>query len=104
MVQTLEQLADPTPQRETLAHLRHGLRGREVNTAYVLARVGWLFCRVPPDDEADAILTASLFALTKGASPSREGWSVGRAFGSLPGKRDNISIERRFIDLLDTDA
>jgi CRISPR system Cascade subunit CasB len=103
LVQKLQDLADPAdPDRAALAHLRRSLA---TDPAYVLARVGWLFRAVPGEfrDLDNAILVAGLFALTKGDCPNRKDWSFGRAFGSLPGKADNTSIERRFIDLLDTD-
>jgi CRISPR system Cascade subunit CasB len=101
LVDSLEDLADPShPDRAVLAHLRRGL---SADPSYVVARVGWLFRAVPDGDLFDAVLTAGLFALTKGGCANRKDWSFGKTFGSLPGKGDNASIERRFIDLLDTD-
>jgi CRISPR type I-E-associated protein CasB/Cse2 len=102
LVDQLEELADRSnPEgRAVLAHLRRGL---SANPTYVLARVGWLLNRVPDGYLLDAILTAALFALAKGACRNRKDHTLGRAFGSLPGIGDSASIERRFIDLLDTD-
>jgi CRISPR system Cascade subunit CasB len=100
MVADLKGLAKPgNPDRATLAHLRRGL---SADPAYVLSRVGWLFRGVPDTALEDAILGAGLFALSKGDCADRKDWSFGRAFGSIPG--GSASIERRFVDLLDTDA
>lgn len=102
LVGQLEKLADPkNPNRAVLAHLRRGL-GQD--STYALGRAGWLFVSFrDPEEEDAAILTAALFAWTKGKCPSTVHASVGNAFAQLPGAGDNPSIERRFVDLLDTD-
>lgn len=102
LVDHLEKLADPkNPNRAVLAHLRRGLRE---DAAYTLSRAGWLFAGFHDQEEEDAaILTAGLFAWAKGKCPQVENISIGKAFARIPGAGDNPSIERRFIDLLDTD-
>jgi CRISPR system Cascade subunit CasB len=97
----LEKLADPSsPNRAVLAHLRKGLGD---NPTYTLSRAGWLFSGFKEHDEDAAILTAGLFAWAKGKCSNVNGVSIGKAFAQLPGAGDNASIERRFVDLLDTD-
>jgi len=102
LVGDLEKLADPgSPNRAVLAHLRRGLGS---DPTYALSRAGWLFAGINPGkDEDAAILTAGLFAWAKGKCPQTKSWSVGRAFSQIKGAGDNRSVERRFIDLLDTD-
>jgi CRISPR type I-E-associated protein CasB/Cse2 len=71
---------------------------------YILGRVGWLFHRVPDFALDDAILAAGLFAWVKGGCPQVDKVNFGEAFGAgltLEGKQQR---EKRFIDLLDTDA
>jgi CRISPR system Cascade subunit CasB len=102
LVETLADLADPAnPNRAVLAHLRRGLGGPP---DYALGRVGWVFRRVPDGALTPAVLAAGLFAWVKGGCPHTPGADFGKAFGAgltLEGKQRR---ERRFIDLLDTDA
>lgn len=102
LVEQLEKLADPrNPNRAVLAYLRRGLGG---DSTQALMRAGWLFVSFRDRDEEDAaILTAALFAWAKGKCSNLASTSLGRAFAQLPGAGDNPSIERRFVDLLDTD-
>jgi len=101
LVAQLTRISKPDdPDRATLAHLRRSLGETEDR---VLGKAGWLFSRVPELKLSDAILGAGLFALAKGDCPQHDTRDFGRAFGSLAGKGDNPSVEKRFIDLLDTD-
>lgn len=106
LVEQLTRLAAPDAiDRETLAHLRRGLCGP---ADYTLARVGWLF-RGVPDDRGDraldaAVLAAGLFAWVKGDCPQNDGANFGRAFGHGLSDDDKRQREKRFTDLLDTDA
>jgi CRISPR system Cascade subunit CasB len=89
------------PDRATLAHLRRGL---QAPPDYTLARVGWLFRRVPERDLEDAILAAGLFAWVKGAcAHTEDNVSFGAAFGAELTADEKQQREKRFIDLLDTD-
>ncbi len=102
LVRDLCELVDErNPNRAAPAHLRRGL---DAPLDYSLSRVGWLFRRVPDRNLADAVLAAGLFAWVKGDCPQADDVNFGEAFGSgltLEGKRQR---EKRFIDLLDTDA
>lgn len=102
LVEHLEKLADPkNPNRAVQAHLRRGLGG---DSTRALMRAGWLFVSFRDRDEEDAaILTAGLFAWAKGKCAANASISLGGAFARLPGAGDNPSVERRFVDLLDTD-
>jgi CRISPR system Cascade subunit CasB len=102
LVETLTDLADPAnPNRAALAHLRRGLDGP---LDYTLGRVGWLFRRVPDAALPAAVLAAGLFAWVKGDCPHARGVNFGAAFGAGLTLDDKRRRERRFIDLLDTDA
>jgi CRISPR system Cascade subunit CasB len=105
LVDRLTDLARPESiDRETLAHLRRGLCGPADST---LARVGWLFRRVPDDATGraldSAVLAAGLFAWVKGNCPQNDGANFGRAFGAGLSDEDKQQREKRFTDLLDTD-
>lgn len=90
------------PDRATLAHLRRSLSESHDRT---LAKLGGLFVRVPEHDVPHAILLAGLYALTKGDCPQTDDVNFGRAFAKVAvAKDDSGSTEKRFIDLLDTDA
>jgi hypothetical protein len=103
LVNELIKLAHPdSPNRAVLAHLRRGI---DLPLDYVLiGRVGWLFCRVPNFALTDAVLTAGLFAWVKGDCPQRQGVNFGAAFGADLTLEEKQQREKRFIDLLDTDA
>jgi CRISPR system Cascade subunit CasB len=102
LVQTLASLADPAnPDRAVLAHLRRGLDGPP---DYTLGRVGWLFRRVPDAVLPQAVLAAGLFAWVKGDCPQTRGVNFGAAFGANLTLEQKQRREKRFIDLLDTDA
>jgi CRISPR system Cascade subunit CasB len=103
LVHNLMALADPNNRdRAALAHLRRGLGAP---AAYTLARVGWLFRRVHPDSAVDAaILAAGLFAWVKGDCQHESGVNFGAAFGAGLTLEEKQRREKRFIDLLDTDA
>lgn len=113
LVEDLMNLADPdNPNRAALAHLRRGLDGP---LDYTLGRVGWLFRGVPDAALTDAVLAAGLFAWVKGACPhqrpkadaetrQKDGPNFGTAFGSGLTQDGKQQREKRFIDLLDTDA
>jgi CRISPR type I-E-associated protein CasB/Cse2 len=102
LVDDLVELADlKNPNRAALAHLRRGL---DHSLDYPLGRVGWLFRRVPDSALQDAVLAAGLFAWVKGDCPLIQKVNFGAAFGTgltIEGKQQR---EKRFIDLLDTDA
>ena len=102
LVETLTDLADPAnPNRAALAHLRRGLDGPP---DYALGRVGWLFRRVPDSALSEAVLAAGLFAWVKGDCPHARLVNFGAAFGAGLTLDEKQRRERRFIDLLDTDA
>lgn len=102
LVQKLTEMADPHgPDRASLAHLRRGLDGPP---HYTLARVGWLFRAVPDYILDEAVLTAGLFAWTRGKCPQGDGVNFGKAFGGRLGPEAKQQREKRFVDLLDTDA
>ena len=88
-----------------LAHLRRGLCGPP---DYTLSRVGWLFRDVPTDinDRAldSAILVAGLFAWVKGECSQNSNTNFGRAFGTGLSDDEKAQREKRFTDLLNTDA
>jgi CRISPR system Cascade subunit CasB len=101
----LTAMASPeNPDRAALAHLRRGLGAP---AAYTLARVGWLFRRVPEsyhDSTIDAaVLAAGLFAWAKGNCPQKSGVNFGAAFGANQTPEAKQRREKRFIDLLDAD-
>lgn len=101
-VEDLVELARPdSPNRAALSHLRRGLAG---SPDYALARVGWLFRRVPDHALEEAMLAAGLFAWVKGACGQRDDVNFGHAFGSGLTEDGKKQREKRFIDLLDTDA
>lgn len=105
LVEELSQFARPeNPNRAVLAHLRRGI---DHGLDYPLARIGWLFQRVPESREEillrSAILAAGLFAWVKGDCPHILGVNFGAAFGSGPLEHKQ-QREKRFIDLLDTDV
>jgi CRISPR system Cascade subunit CasB len=112
LVAKLTKFADPeSPDRAVMAHLRRGLGE---STVYSLARVGWLFNRVPDWALDNALLAAGLFAWVKGNCPHRrpqpepdgkqkDGANFGWAFGSDLTLDQKQQREKRFIDLLDTD-
>jgi CRISPR system Cascade subunit CasB len=103
LVEELTELADPkSPNRAALAHL---CRGLNAPLDYALGRVGWLFRRVPEDDEllSCAVLAAGLFAWVKGDCTQADGVNFGAAFGSRLTLEEKQQREKRFIDLLDTD-
>ena len=105
LVSRLTELAKPeATDRAVLAHLRRGLCGP---TDYTLARVGWLFRRVPDDGRGralnSAVLAAGLFAWVKGTCPQNGGANFGRAFGHGLTDDARKPREKRFTDLLDTD-
>ena len=102
LVDGLTELANPdSPKRAALAHLRRGLAGP---LDYTLGRVGWLFRRVPDFALDDAILAAGLFAWVKGDCRQAEKVNFGAAFGAGLTLDEKQQREKRFIDLLDTDA
>jgi CRISPR system Cascade subunit CasB len=102
LVDELTGLADPAnPNRAALAHLRRGL---DHTLDYTLGRVGWLFRRVPAFALDQAVLAAGLFAWTKGECQHTAGWNFGKAFGAGLTLEQKQQREKRFIDLLDTDA
>jgi CRISPR system Cascade subunit CasB len=102
LVKELTALANPENlNRAALAHLRRGLDGR---LDYTLGRVGWLFRRVPDFALDAAVLAAGLFAWTKGDCRQTEGVNFGEAFGADLTLEEKKQREKRFIDLLDTDA
>lgn len=102
LVNELTGLADPkNPNRAALANLRRGL---EHALDYTLSRVGWLFRRVPDRELGAAVLAAGLFAWTKGDCPQEAGINFGSAFGAGLTLEQKQQREKRFIDLLDTDA
>lgn len=84
--------------RAALAHLQRGLN----NPAYALSRVGWVFDHIlDVRDEEAAILTASLFAWTKGTCSHKAGESFGKAFGAGLTTQEKQQREKRFIRLID---
>ena len=105
----IEQLTDlarsDTPNRAALAHLRRGLEGP---LDFTIGRIGWLFRRVPESKEdvllQNAVLAAGLFAWVKGECPQTKGVNFGKAFGADLTREEKQQREKRFIDLLDTDA
>jgi CRISPR type I-E-associated protein CasB/Cse2 len=100
LVAQLTKLADHKDiRRDVLAHLRHGL---DRAPDYALARAGWLFARVPHWALDSALLTAGLFAWVKGNCPQEKGVNFGTAFGANADAKEQR--QKRFIDLLDTDA
>jgi CRISPR system Cascade subunit CasB len=102
LVDELTRLADPAnPNRAVLAHLR---RGVDRPLDYSLGRVGWLFRRAPDDAIEEAVLVAGLFAWVKGDCPQRQKVNIGAAFGANLTLEKKQKREKRFIDLLDTDA
>jgi CRISPR system Cascade subunit CasB len=102
LVHELTALANPVnPDRAALAHLRRGL---DHPLDYTLGRVGWLFRRVPDFALDDAVLAAGLFAWTKGNCLHAEAVTFGAAFGAGLTLDEKQQREKRFIDLLDTDA
>jgi CRISPR system Cascade subunit CasB len=102
LVNTLIALANPdSPSRAALAHLRRGL---ERPLDYTLGRVGWLFRRVPDFALNDTVIAAGLFAWVKGDCGRAEKVSFGAAFGVGLNLDEKNQREKRFIDLLDTDA
>jgi CRISPR system Cascade subunit CasB len=102
LVDGLTKLAQPDgPNRAALAHLRRGL---DRPTDYTLGRVGWLFRRAPDYALDNAVLAAGLFAWVKGVCPQSEGVNFGGAFGHGLTADEKKQREKRFIDLLDTDA
>jgi CRISPR type I-E-associated protein CasB/Cse2 len=102
LVNKLIELARPDdPERAVLAHLRRGL-DRPLD--YTLGRVGWLFRRVPSDALNSAVLATGLFAWVKGNCPQADGVNFGTAFGAELTLDEKKQREKRFIDLLDTDA
>jgi CRISPR system Cascade subunit CasB len=106
LFERLTELAKPdSPNRAVLAHLRRGLDGP---LDYTLSRVGWLFRRVPESKDdvllRSAILSAGLFAWVKGDCRQTEGVNFGAAFGAGLTLDEKQQREKRFIDLLDTDA
>jgi CRISPR type I-E-associated protein CasB/Cse2 len=102
LVSALTNLADPAnPDRAALSHLR---RGVEHSLDYTLGRVGWLFRRVPDFALNDAVLAAGLFAWVKGDCLQAGNVNFGAAFGAGLTLEKKQQREKRFIDLLDTDA
>jgi CRISPR system Cascade subunit CasB len=102
LVEALTRLADPdSPNRAVLAHLRRGLDGP---LDYSLGRVGWLFRRAPDFALNAAVLAAGLFAWVKGDCKQKEKVNFGGAFGAELTLEQKQQREKRFIDLLDTDA
>lgn len=102
LVNHLTRLAAPdNPDRAALAHLRRGL-GRPI--AETLSRVGWLFDRVPDEALDSAVLAAGLFAWVKGDCKHTDNVDFGRAFGAGLTRDEKQQREKRFTDLLDTDA
>ncbi len=102
LVERLTELADPkNPNRAVLAHLRRGLNGP---LDYTLSRVGWLFRRTPDFALDNAVLAAGLFAWVKGDCKQKEKVSFGAAFGAGLTLEEKQQREKRFIDLIDTDA
>jgi CRISPR system Cascade subunit CasB len=102
LVGRLTDLADPAnPNRAVLAHLRRGLVGPP---DYTLGRVGWLFRRVRDEYLTHAVVAAGLFAWVKGDCRHRPEINFGTAFGTGLTQEGKQRRERRFIDLLDTDA
>ncbi len=102
LVDELTRLADPdTPDRAVLAYLRRGI---DHSLDYTLGRVGWLFHRVPDYALEDAVFAAGLFAWVKGACPQADKVNFGAAFGAGLTLEEKQQREKRFIDLLDTDA
>jgi len=93
--------AADNPNRASLAHLRRGLDGR---LDYTLARVGWLFQRVPDWALVHAALAAGLYAWAKGDCPHVEKVNFGEAFGAELTQEKKQQREKRFVDLLNTDA
>jgi CRISPR system Cascade subunit CasB len=113
LIQRLTELAKPeNPNRAVLAHLRRGLahhrRGVDATLDYTLGRVGWLFRRVPESREdkllRSAVCAAGLFAWVKGDCSHVGNVNFGTAFGTGLNQDQKQQRERRFIDLLDTDA
>jgi CRISPR type I-E-associated protein CasB/Cse2 len=106
LVARLMELNDPSsPDRAAMSHLRRGL---DKPLDYTLGRLGWLFAGVPESfedlDLRSAVCVAGLFAWIKGASWQERGITFGAAFGADLGQDEKARRERRFIDLLDTDA
>jgi CRISPR system Cascade subunit CasB len=102
LVHELTKLAHPdSPDRAVMAHLRRGI---DLPLDYVLSRVGWLFRRVPDFALTNAVLAAGLFAWVKGDCPQSQGVNFGAAFGADLTLEEKQQREKRFIDLLDTDA
>jgi CRISPR type I-E-associated protein CasB/Cse2 len=102
LVDHLTELADPdNPNRAALALLRRGVEGP---LDYTLGRVGWLFRRVPDGELPHAVLAAGLFAWVKGDCRHTQGVNFGAAFGTGLTQEEKQQREKRFIDLLDTDA
>src|SRR5579875_2269207 len=106
LVEKLSQFAKPeNPNRAVLAYLRRGI---DCTLDYPLARIGWLFQRVPESRDdlklRSAVLTAGLFAWVKGNCPHRQGVNFGAAFGAGLTLEEKQQREKRFIDLLDTVA
>jgi CRISPR system Cascade subunit CasB len=89
------------PNREVLAHLRRGL---DHPLDYTLGRVGWLFRGVPDGALENAALAAGLFAWVKGDISQASKVTFGAAFGAGLTLEEKQQREKRFIDLLDTDA
>ncbi len=101
LVEELTELADAkNPNRAAMAHLRRGLDG---SLDHALARVGWLFRRVPDFALEDAVLAAALFAWIRGSCPHQHRINFGAAFGAGLTLEEKQRREKRFIDLLDTD-
>lgn len=102
LVDELTRLADPdSPNRARLAHLRRGI---DRSSDYTLGRCGWLFRRVPDLALAHAVLAAGLFAWARGQCRQAQDVSFGAAFGARLTQERKQQREKRFLDLLDTDA
>jgi CRISPR system Cascade subunit CasB len=102
LVERLTEFANPdSPNRAVLAHLRRGI---DDTIDYTLSRVGWLFRRVPDVALDDAVLAAGLFAWVHGDCAYAEKENFGAAFGAGLTLEEKQKREKRFIDLLDTDA
>ncbi len=102
LIDRLTALTRPeNPDRAVLAHLR---RGVQAPLDYTLGRVGWLFRRVPEAALEHAVLAAGLFAWVKGDCRQTNNVSFGYAFGDRRSQEEKEQREKRFIDLLDTDA
>jgi CRISPR type I-E-associated protein CasB/Cse2 len=67
-------------------------------------RAGWLFTHFHTlEEEEAALLVCSNFARSRGKCPNVPQDSLGKAFASIPGASRNPSVERRLVELLDTD-